>query len=216
MQARGLWSGLGRCALTALAIGMLILVGGCSSGISRFDSPGPSLAGNDAPLADPSTTAAIPVPQETVYTPGSSETYRGGQLARSSLPPPSPSRTPQAIPAAYSPAASSLRPQRTAYAANPALRPKPPMLRGVAERPSSRTVTVGPGDNLYTLSKRYDVAIEDIKAANRLDTARLRLGQKLIIPGAAASPETEASRRARTYKVQEGDTPRLIAQRLGV
>src|SRR5512135_3068587 len=102
MQARVFWSRIGRCALTSAVVSTLILAGGCSSGSSRFDFPAFSLArSNDAPLADPNTTASIPVPQESVYASGNADDYRSAQLSRSTLPPVPQSYTPQATPASY-------------------------------------------------------------------------------------------------------------------
>lgn len=45
-----------------------------------------------------------------------------------------------------------------------------------------RTHTVGAGDSLWGISRRYGVSIESIRAANRLEGDRVRLGQVLIIP----------------------------------
>ncbi|MGA8689732.1 MAG: hypothetical protein WB662_07450, partial [Methyloceanibacter sp.] len=113
---------------------MLIFLGGCSSGVSRFDFPSLSLTrSQDAPLADPNTTASIPVPQESVYASGSASDSNSAQLSRSNLPPPQSyaaqgtpeAYTPQMTPASYSPA-PGLRPQKVAYVPpSPAPRAKP-------------------------------------------------------------------------------------------
>jgi len=191
---------------------MLIFAGGCSSDASRFDFPAFNLArSSDAPLADPNTTASIPVPQEPVYAAGNADDYRSAQLSRSSLPPLSQSYTPQAMPASYSPTGPGLRSQKAAYVPpSPAPRAKAPMLRAAAEPAPARSVTVAQGDSLYTLSKRYGASVEAIQAANSLPDAHLHVGQTLVIPGAGYSVAGD------TYKVQKGDTPHVIAERLGV
>lgn len=38
------------------------------------------------------------------------------------------------------------------------------------------------GDTLYSLSRRYDVPVGDLAAANRLHSERIAIGQRLVIP----------------------------------
>ncbi len=45
-----------------------------------------------------------------------------------------------------------------------------------------RVVEVQEGDTLYNLSRRYDVPVNDLVAANRLPTDRIAIGQRLVIP----------------------------------
>jgi murein DD-endopeptidase MepM/ murein hydrolase activator NlpD len=55
---------------------------------------------------------------------------------------------------------------------------------------SSQTAThvVGPGETLMGISRRYHTPVRDIVAANRLTyDARLKIGDKLVIPGVAAA-----------------------------
>jgi murein DD-endopeptidase MepM/ murein hydrolase activator NlpD len=75
------------------------------------------------------------------------------------------------------------------------------------------------------MAKRYSVTVEAIKNANNLTDTRLTAGQELVIPGpgwsAEASqmppaPAAEASAPGETYKVQEGDTPRGIANKFKI
>jgi len=83
---------------------------------------------------------------------------------------------------------------------------------------SGRHVKVAKGDTLSVLSRRYGVPVEGIMSANNLADGRLHIGQDLIIPG-AQSKGVEAAASARpesTYKVQKGDTPHVIADKLGV
>jgi murein DD-endopeptidase MepM/ murein hydrolase activator NlpD len=220
MQARVFWSRIGRCALTSAAASTLILAGGCSSGSSRFDFPAFSLArSNDAPLADPNTTASIAVPQESVYASGNADDYRSAQLSRSTLPPVPQSYTPQATPASYSPSGQGLSPQKVAFVPpNPTPRPKPAMLHTGAQPAPAHSITIAQGDSLYTLSKRYGVTVDAIKEANNLSDIRLHAGQAIVIPGGnfGASPGASSAAAGDTYKVEKGDTPHIIADKLGV
>ncbi|MGB6905813.1 MAG: peptidoglycan DD-metalloendopeptidase family protein [Methyloceanibacter sp.] len=199
----------------ATAAGALICLGGCSSSVSRFDFPSFGLTrSQDALLADPTATASLPVPQESVYASGAPS--NGGSYARSSLPPPSGSYA-QATPAAYSPAGAdittqSIKPQRAAYAPQAALpRANPAVLRTTSHpRPArTETITVSQGDNLYTLSRRYGVSVDAIQSANNLTDARLKIGQPLVIPGpgSAVAAETRARPAAAASVVASAKPP---------
>src|SRR6476660_4748080 len=133
-MARVVWSRLGHCALMSGALSMLLLAAGCSTG-SRFDYPSLGLAkSEDPPLADPSTTASIPVPQESVYAQGP-DSYR-----RQSLPPPQSYAQPSS--AAYTPAGPAFKPQQAAYVTpSMAPRPKPAVNRTSVPR-GGRTIKV--------------------------------------------------------------------------
>lgn len=43
--------------------------------------------------------------------------------------------------------------------------------------------TIKPGDNLYRISLKYEVSVEQIKQANKITTSYIKVGQKLYIPG---------------------------------
>jgi murein DD-endopeptidase MepM/ murein hydrolase activator NlpD len=212
------WSEYGRgvCRVAAAA-GLAFAVAGCSSGVSRFDFPTLGLSDNSSSDADLTTTSSLPVPAESVYSPGRYHYYgdpnqSGGQISRSSLPPPQST-------AEYTP---HLKPQ--AYGTKP---PAPPPLA----QASGPRVKVQRGDTLSSLSQRYGVPMDEIQSANNLADARLREGQELIMPGAkvAASPKpaprvaaatpapsSPAPRPGETvYTVQAGDTPHAIAEKLG-
>jgi LysM repeat protein len=86
-------------------------------------------------------------------------------------------------------------PSATLAAANPGVDPErirtgqvlripgaDPALRG-----GQRSHTVGPGDSLWGIARRYGVTMERIRAANRLSDDQVRLGQTLIIPPAEAA-----------------------------
>lgn len=224
MRQAGLWLAYGRDAIGILAaLGLALALAGCSSS-SRFDFPSFGLTSNDsAGSADMSTTAAVPMPSEPVYSSGRYQYYgeRQGdtQLTRKTQPPPSYTPTP----AAYTPSAPVARPKPQA----PAPRPEPAVVRTPDKPQSGFQVTVAKGDTLSSLSRRYAVPVEAIMSANDLPDGRLSVGKKLVIPTgssqtAAQAPAAPAQEQAaaptagKTYKVEKGDTPHSIAEKLGV
>jgi murein DD-endopeptidase MepM/ murein hydrolase activator NlpD len=215
-------SGYGRgvCGVVAAACLGLALAG-CSSGVSRFDFPAFNLTGNDTPsdAGNPDATAALPpvLPEEPVYSSGGG---RPTQLTRANLPPPD--YSPRPSQAAYTPAPSGrVAAAEANYPAAAAPRPEPAVLRPNVQ---GARVRVEKGDTLSSLSRRYGVPVEKIMAANNLPDGRLNIGQKLIIPGAkqpkvaaeASAPVPPPASGQSTYKVQKGDTPHSIAEKLGV
>ena len=228
MQNAAFWTGLVRFRLVRgvsgiIAASLLLGLSGCSSGVSRFDFPSFNLtrssSGSSAAYAggDPATTASLPVPEESVYASGGSDNYgsssnRSQSVARADLPPPpQASYTPRATPASYSPAPGAYaQPQKVSYSAGAPVRPQPAVIRASAPAGSPRTVTVAKGDSLGGLAKRFGVSMEALQAANNLSGTHLDVGQQLVIPTPGATIE------AKTYKVQKGDTPHIIAEKLGV
>jgi len=220
---RGAWGVL-------VAVGFAFAVAGCSNS-SRFDYPALGLAGSsNSSNADLTTTAALPVPSETVYSSdryhqyGANNQAPGGQVARSTLPPPS-AYTPRATPAAYTPPqAMPSKPQ--AYGEARAPLPEPTAMRAPKPQGAGFRVTVAQGDTLATLSQRYAVPVEAIVSANDLPDQRLDAGQELFIPtgAGAAKPAPQAAPSTpvavapgeNTYKVESGDTLNSISQKLGV
>jgi murein DD-endopeptidase MepM/ murein hydrolase activator NlpD len=115
--------------------------------------------------------------------------------------------------------------QNASYAYGRTPRPQPAVVRVAGEPTAGRKVKVGRGDTLSVMAKRYSVTVEAIKNANNLTDTRLTAGQELVIPGpgwsAEASlmpsvPAAEGSAPGETYKVQEGDTPRGIANKFKI
>lgn len=210
------WSGYGRGAWGVLAAaGVALCVSGCSSSMSRFDIPSFNLTDNNSSEGntDPSTTSSIPVPPESVYS--SAGSYQG-QVDRATLPPPN--YTPK--PASYSPAPPPDRSRvaRATYSGGiaphgeSALRNDKPV--------AGLHIKVGKGDTLASLSRRYGVPVETIMGANDLSDGRLHIGQELVIPGTKAQQQTAEAApptpSGETYKVEKGDTPHSIAEKLGV
>ena len=222
MRQAAYLSGYGRGAFGVMAAACLgLALAGCSSGVSRFDFPAFNLTSNDTPAeggnADLASTSSLPpmLPEESVYSQGEGAQ---GRLTRATLPPPD--YTPR--PAAYSPAPSGRVTAATAnYPAQAAPRPEPAVVRAKVQ---GARVKVERGDTLSTLSRRYGVPVERIMAANNLPDGRLSIGQELVIPGATQAKVAEAAPvqaaplapGQSTYKVQKGDTPHGIADKLGV
>lgn len=95
--------------------------------------------------------------------------------------------------------------------------------------------TVQAGENLFRIGLRYGVSWQSIMAANGLPTIYIYVGQRLVIPGAAASfatplpaqptatvsaplptaPPVVIQPVQQTYTVQAGDTAWRIASRFG-
>lgn len=84
---------------------------------------------------------------------------------------------------------------------------------------------VVPGDNLTVIARRHGLSVPELKALNDLTSDRIVIGQKLYVPQSNSSyTPPPASRRTEpvatndgtTYVVKAGDTPIVIARRLGV
>jgi membrane-bound lytic murein transglycosylase D len=67
------------------------------------------------------------------------------------------------------------------------------------------------GDSLWILARRYGTTVPKIMAANNLSGQTLTIGQRLAIPSAQAAPQVP--KKLKTYNVQRGDTPFMIAKR---
>lgn len=86
---------------------------------------------------------------------------------------------------------------------------------------TSGTHTVAAGDTVWDLARRYGTTVSAIVSANDLgDTAVIREGQRLSIPGAASSASTTGATAANassgTHTVRSGDTVWDLARRYGV
>ena len=246
MDREAFGSRAGRGTLAIIATGFLLGVGGCSSGVSRFDYPAFHLTNSSTPeapsattasyVADPETTASLPVPEELVYANGA-DPNGGSRVARNDLPPPPPAPaytpprayappphayTPRVTPASYSPAPRSyVAPRKIAYRAPTRPPVEPAVVREATPQASGDTVTVEKGDSLGLIAERHGVTLEALQAANNLPDTRIAAGQVLTIPGPGASapskaPAASVDAAAKTYKVEKGDTPHGIAAKLGV
>ncbi len=74
---------------------------------------------------------------------------------------------------------------------------------------ASTTYVVKKGDNLYDLSRKFGVSVEDITALNKLNNNNLGIGKELLIPG-------NDSQSNNNYVVKSGDTISQIADKHGI
>lgn len=83
---------------------------------------------------------------------------------------------------------------------------------GKPEQPSieENTYVVKSGDSLWSIAKKFNVNIDQLKGANNLTSNLLRVGQILKIPMITEQPTN-----AQKYIIQSGDTLYKIAQQFG-
>jgi cell wall-associated NlpC family hydrolase len=85
---------------------------------------------------------------------------------------------------------------------------------------AAKTHVVKKNDNLYSLSKKYHVSVQDIKSANNLVGKKLKPGNKLVIPprSVVAADDRIANQKSKStsYKVRKGDTLSKISRKTGV
>ena len=197
MQARVLWPAIGRCALVTASLSSLTFLGGCSSGVSRFDFPsfGLSRSSEPEPLADPNATASLPpVPQESIYAQGGQgnyqSPYQNGSYSRSTLPPPNgyaqsstqpaPQAYSQPTTAAYAPP-TQLKPQKVNYAPpEPASRSRLSKVRAASG--TEETYKVQAGDTPSSIAAKTGVNVKALIARNDLKPPRLKVGEVLYLP----------------------------------
>jgi len=106
-------------------------------------------------------------------------------------------------------------PTRPGTAAATAVQAQP-----VADVMPATTYAVGNGDSLWTIAKKDHLTVSELAAANNLPaSAKLKLGQKLIIPGKSSDTSGAKSAPAGSigsgYKVKTGDTLASVAKRAG-
>jgi LysM repeat protein len=112
-------------------------------------------------------------------------------------------------------AAVRYSPTRPGTAAATAVQAQP-----VADVIPATTYAVGNGDSLWTVAKKNHLTVSELAAANNLPaSAKLKLGQKLIIPGKAGDTASAMSAPAvsngSVYKIKTGDTLAGVAKRAG-
>lgn len=82
---------------------------------------------------------------------------------------------------------------------------------------AAQTHLVQSGDTLWSIARRHGVSVDALVSANRLPNPdALRLGQKLVIPGAADRPQPSRPQAPLTHVVAAGETLWSLAQRYRV
>ncbi|MEL6288193.1 MAG: LysM peptidoglycan-binding domain-containing protein [Pseudomonadota bacterium] len=197
---------LGRAAGPAACTAAAVLLSACSADVTRFDFPAFNLG---KPGTD---TASLPAAPEPIYQfdgPGKEPaklppyqaasnqapyqvaqvdyssaggSARTNEVTRSNLGKPDSDLS--IVDAPYAPAAP-----RSAGRALPRelSRPAPARVARPGFTGRGETITVAKGDTLYGISRRYGVSVGAIQSANNMRGTAIRLGQKLIIPGAGTS-----------------------------
>ena len=79
--------------------------------------------------------------------------------------------------------------------------------------PGSKYYTVKKGDTLYSISRIYNVSVDELKRINNLTSNTLTVGQQLIIPGGETG---DNNTNKQTYTVKRGDTLYSIAREFNV
>ena len=72
------------------------------------------------------------------------------------------------------------------------------------------TYRVRSGDTLSVIAKRYGTSVTTLKRLNGLRSSKIRIGQKLKVPGSGSS-----SSGGKTYKVRRGDSLWFVAKKFG-
>ncbi|MFF2445747.1 LysM peptidoglycan-binding domain-containing protein [Neobacillus sp. NPDC058068] len=78
----------------------------------------------------------------------------------------------------------------------------------------STSYTVVKNDTLYSLSKKYDVSVEQLKEVNGLTSEKIMAGQQLLVPEHVQPVHGKES--TSLYSVQKGDTLYSLAKKSGV
>jgi LysM repeat protein len=102
----------------------------------------------------------------------------------------------------------------------PTANPAPTTQSGTVATGANVTYIVKSGDSLGAVAKQFGVTSSAIMQANNIaDPSRIYIGQRLIIPGAAATPGASATASATAgtvYVVKPGDSLSKIAVKYGV
>ena len=85
---------------------------------------------------------------------------------------------------------------------------------------AAKTHKVRKHETIFSLAKKYHVAVADLKAANNLVGTHIKTGNVLIIPSGTTVSSDGESRQGKmktaSYKVRKGDTLTRVARKTGV
>ena len=232
------WSASRSTSRTGLVIltGFTAALGGCSADVARFDF------GHNA-LNDRTTTASIPTPSEPMRrsnllgddSPVSSAASQpSGQISEGgAYIPPASNRAAGANPsgvkmAALPDVAPPQAPAHSVAVEAPRANFAPVTAAPAAVDAKGELIEVQPGDTLFKLSKRHQVAVAELMSVNSLSGPNLKPGQKLYLPSnraalkpltrtpaaavAAAAPVDLPADWKGSYTVKSGDALYTIAR----
>lgn len=155
-----------------MAVACMVMQG-CKAVKPETDLPPPETTTIEQPAQQPADQPVV-TEIETTTTPAPS--VPGGATHQETMPTPAPTtRTVSKLPPPAKPAET-----------------KKPAAAPAAPAPAAATIhTVKKGEMLSSISKKYNVKMSAIVAANPgLNPDRIRIGQKLNIPGASAAPKS--------------------------
>ncbi|WML46645.1 LysM peptidoglycan-binding domain-containing protein [Neobacillus sp. PS3-34] len=76
--------------------------------------------------------------------------------------------------------------------------------------------TVKKRDTLYSLSKKYQVSIDQLKETNALTSEKIVVGQRLVLPEQGKTMVPKSEEITNQYTVQKGDSLFLLAKKYGI
>ena len=82
--------------------------------------------------------------------------------------------------------------------------------------PKTITHKVTKGESLFTISKEYNVKVEDIKTSNNLTNNNVQAGQELKITSSSVNATAKTEPKTITYKVKKGESLFTISKDLNV
>jgi len=181
-----------------VVIALAVVVGGCSTDVTRFDFPFFGLTNKG------SETASLPTPPESVarndrgYDDVPSAPPRGaglGDTGRAYTPPPYTTGSSERVASARDygpPPGPSYAPSSERYAGPPIERAPP--TRTPPRVAGGESIQVQQGDTLYGIAKRYGVSISALIEVNGLGHgASIKPGQQLLLPAGALPPSAAPS-----------------------
>lgn len=238
--------GAGSSSARLLLVSAVLLLGGCSADLGRFDFPGSGLSARDSkgPLLPPEPVGgsyAQGSDREPEGDGGRSPSYSGGTYVPPRAERPSRGVEMAALP---EPSRGDGYDRGSARAPSSYRETPPPAVSSPASAPSSAPsssgglIEVQRGDTLYGLARRHGVNVKALMAANNLTSTALKPGQQLRLPGGASHAESVPARQERsqpapaprlaeasssapadwhgTHTVKSGESPYSIARQYGI
>ncbi len=209
-----------------LALHAVLFSGLLMQGCKREDAPKPAGEANNAlPPFDPSLFASNQAAQAAAAAPAPADSNQP-------TPPPQPGAQPQgAAQVAGQPMPPQGQPQPAGQPQPPVAQPTPPPQPVAVPEPQPAPVggpseyVVVKGDSFSSIAKAHGISSKAIAAANPgVDSTRLKLGQKLVLPAPSATAPAAANAVAAvaeagegsTYVVKSGDSLIKISKHVGV